>query len=365
MEQLMLKYYAIGHSYLKHGPFVGWQTVGEWGMAATAPEKDYYHRLLALLQENFNCKIESVAENHAGFERLCKPGVTREQYWDSEPYRHIKAQLEAFKPNVITVFVGANCIGREPEEMRLFYDVLYGLLAACKTKHTVVLAVHSATWSAVKAAASAEMAQKYGFIPVDISEVHAKKREENPYYAFEQYPDYQGAVEFRTHPGDLGHAYIAKQIFEQLKPVLPTRAEEGAPLQTEKAQTKQSKHTAGKWYFDHLNETADLEIGGFNLRVENSMLKLSAAVDTGLSVGCKGLALPCKELRIKAAVEGDAQTLRITVYGEKEVCFAEALLDAAMHEYCYKIGQTVTGFSIAPDGLDCCINIDEIVFEEE
>lgn len=33
------RYYAIGHSYLEHGPFVGWQTEGFWGMAASAPER--------------------------------------------------------------------------------------------------------------------------------------------------------------------------------------------------------------------------------------------------------------------------------------------------------------------------------------
>ena len=36
------RYYAIGHSYLKHGPFNGWQTDGFWGMAASAPEKITY-----------------------------------------------------------------------------------------------------------------------------------------------------------------------------------------------------------------------------------------------------------------------------------------------------------------------------------
>ncbi len=365
MEKQRFQYYAIGHSYLKHGPFEGWQTTGAWGMAATAPEKDYFHRLQALLRENFDCSIEAVAENQADFERLCKPGVTRQEYESSAPYLHMKAQIEAFKPNVITVFVGANCIGKEQAEMELFYDVLYGMVAAAKPSCGVALAVHSATWSQTKAEASEKMAEKHGLIPVDVQEVHAKKREENPYYAFEQYPDYQGKVEFRTHPGDKGHEYIARSIFRALKENLPTGAEDGVPLEEAKQRNQGKAHTPGKWYFDQFSDTNDLEIGGFNLRVENSVLKLSAAVDTGLSVGAQGLDLPCKRLQIKAAVEGDAKELQIKVYGEQELTFTEEIKTADMVGYCYHIGQRVTGFQIAPDGLDCCISIDEIILEKK
>ena len=68
------KYYAIGHSYLKHGPFKGWQTDGYWGMAASAPENDYFHKFQDILKENFECKLTALAENHADYERLCREG---------------------------------------------------------------------------------------------------------------------------------------------------------------------------------------------------------------------------------------------------------------------------------------------------
>ena len=47
------KYYAIGHSYLKHGPFKGWQTDGYWGMAASKPENDYFHKFQDCLKLKF------------------------------------------------------------------------------------------------------------------------------------------------------------------------------------------------------------------------------------------------------------------------------------------------------------------------
>lgn len=356
MGKLTFKYYAIGHSYLKHGPFEGWQTEGFWGMAASAPEKDYFHRLQALLKEHYDCSIEAVAENHAEFERLNKPGVTREEYENSPSYQHIREQLRAFQPNIITVFLDANCIAKDREAMLGFYDALYGLIAAEKPENAVVLCPVCFTES------TKEAAEKYGFIPVDIMAIHARKkeRENNPYYAFRQYPVYEGKIEFRTHPGDEGHELIARQIFEQLKDRLPREASQGKALGQGKKAQLQGEHPPGLWDFNDESEALGLEIGGFNLRVENSILTLSAAVDTGLSVGWRGVALPCSTLRIKAAVQGDAQNLCVTVQGAEEKRFSAPLTDGKMHEYCFAVDQEISGFTIAPDGLDCCMSIDKV-----
>lgn len=359
MGKLKLKYYAIGHSYLKHGPFAGWQTNGFWGMAASAPEKDYFHRLQALLSESVDCEIEAVAENHAELEWCCKPDTTAADYTTAPSYLHIRDQLRAFKPNLITVFLDANCICKEPKELLAFYDALYGLIAAEKQPEAVVLCPICFT-PLTKAAA-----EKYGFIPVDVMKIHEKKaeREQNPFYAFKQYPVYHGTIEFRTHPGDEGHEFIAQEIFKQIKEILPRKASAGKPLPDAQSDAA-GDHALGKWSFDTVADVLDLEIGGFNLRVENSCLRLSAAVDTGLSVGCKNLSIFAKELIIRAAVHGESTRLNVAVYGEKTLKFSEPLKDTEMHEYRYPLNQTVSGFSIAPDGFDCHIYLDEIALND-
>ena len=218
-----VRYYAIGHSYLKHGPFEGWQTSGFWGMAASEPDKDYFHQVQHHLQAQLACSVQAIAENYATYERLCTQDATVEKYVNSSEYAQMRQQLIDFRPNLISVYIGGgNTIANDPVSLTQFYEVLYDLINTYKPAEAVVICPYSNRVSTV----CIDVARKYGFIPVDLRFIHDKgKTAENPYYALAQYPDYDeaakaGAIEFRTHPGDFGHETIARHIAEAALPQL-------------------------------------------------------------------------------------------------------------------------------------------------
>lgn len=221
-----LRYFAIGHSYLRHGPFEGWQKKGTWGMAASEPDADYFHRVQHHLHQKLPCSIQVLAENYASYERLCTVDATEETYVTSPLYEKIRQQLRMFKPNLITVFVGGgNTIAKDPDSLSLFYHVLYRLIRENMPENATVICPNTNR----KASVWMDIAKEYGFIPLDLRFIHQSgKGGENPYYAYNQYPEYDtaaqnGAVEFRTHPGDHGHDTIGRLIAQAAEPLLRQR----------------------------------------------------------------------------------------------------------------------------------------------
>ena len=223
IKQYQIRYYAIGHSYLLHPPFEGWQVKGNWGMAASAPEADYFHRVQTRLQELIPCSLDAIAENYAAYERLCTETATEETYRNSPEYSAMVRQLETFQPNLITLYIGGgNTIANDAGSLERFYRVLYGMVAAHKPADAVVVC----PFSNRKTLSFMSLARSFGFLPVDMTIMHEKGRSpENPYYAIGQYPAYDdavktGAIEFRTHPGDFGHDEIARNIVETALPAI-------------------------------------------------------------------------------------------------------------------------------------------------
>jgi len=221
IKQYPIRYYAIGHSYLLHGPFEGWQTEGYWGMAASAPEMDYFHRVQSRLQEALPCSMNAIAENYAAYERLCTETATEATYRNSAEYQAMVRQLREFKPNLITVYIGGgNTIANDPVSLERFYRVLYSMFAENKPAEAVVVC----PFSNRRTVQFMSLAESFGFLPIDLTVMHEKGRSaDNPYYAIAQYPEYEdavktGAIEFRTHPGDFGHDEIARGIVEAAVP---------------------------------------------------------------------------------------------------------------------------------------------------
>lgn len=142
-----IRYYALGHLYLRHGMFAGWTwpdpEKGSRGMAASSYDKDYFARFKHYLKENFPCRIESAAENIAAYERLCLPGMTREKYIEHALYAAIGKNLGNFRPNLVTVFVGGgNTIANDYQSISLFFDCLFELIKNSVPQNALVIAAN-------------------------------------------------------------------------------------------------------------------------------------------------------------------------------------------------------------------------------
>ena len=366
------RYYAIGHSYLLHGPFQGWQTVGEWGMAASEPEKDYFHRFRALLEESFDCKLEAVAENHATYERRCVLGVTAEDYKSSPEYAHMKEVLLTFKPNIISVCVGGgNTVANDAESLSFFYEVLYGMIAKYKRPDAIVVCpsikkyIHEI---------NKPIAEKYGFIAPDVSFIHEKKGYENPYYAFSDYPEYDaavasGAVEFRTHPNDKGHDGIAHRMLDGIRELISERIAEGEF--SEEYSFEQYLRPSVLPRLD-ISVEPDMYIryNGFNLRREADGVCFGSAPETGASVSSNALGITpdYNKFYIEAAIsseKSDAKLMLSVSTRNDTFEYLADIPDGELRRYEFdllEVKQAIRSFTVKPLLTECVITVRAVGF---
>lgn len=361
------RYYAIGHSYLKHGPFLGWQREGFWGMAASSPEKDYFHKFMDSINESFDCKIEAIAENHAPYERLCTVDATEEKYLTSAPYAHMEEVFLNFKPNIISVFIGGgNTPANDEKSLTRFFEVLYALVARCKIPEAVVICVAKSK-SIYKMAKS--VADKYGFICVDVSFLHKNLGRDNPYYAFSDYPEYDervanGAVEFRTHPNDKGHLAIANALFDSSKSEI-AKIPEG-DYGEDYVYEKYAKTGAPTRFEIKTEPKMRVSYFGFNLRQSGDCVIFGSAPGTGASLFAEDFVAPSDskrffaELQIDGAKDGD--TLKIEL-GSEEFYLP---VSEGMHRYEVLLpcaAPEIKSVRIVPSTKECVLTAKRIGFE--
>lgn len=364
------RYYAIGHSYLKHGPFKGWQTEGAWGMAASEPSKDYFHRFKDILTSNYSCTLEAIAENHAAYERLCVKGVSEEVYRSSESYRHMKETIETFKPNIITVFIGGgNTLANDEESLTRFFDVLYDMISKSKAPEAVVICV-SLRKNILNI--NLPMIKKYGFISADTSFIHEIAGRENPYYAFKDYPEYDeaaanGAVEFRTHPNDLGHLKIAERIYESASEAISGISEDGAVVGGYKS--SMMSESVGFKIVTEPDFKVSLE--GFNRCDTSDGIMFSSAPGTGASIIADEISLiGYKRLIAELSIDGDISKkelcLELTTDNGTS-CKTCAISDNQMRSYSFDLSDVdgkIERFKLYPNMKECLIKVRAIRFEK-
>ena len=357
-----VRYYALGHSYLKHGPFAGWQTEGAWGMAASSAEKDYFHRFISHVETSYGVKLEAYAENHALLERRCTTEAVAEDYLTSPELLHILSNIKSFRPHILSIFLAdGNVRTKEHAPLDLFFRTVYGEIIKVLPRDCIVICP---TFDRRTLAALLPYAEKYGFLPVDVGFIHENRCRENPYYAFIDYPAYDvcaeaGAVEFRTHPSDRGHAAIAEAMINAMKDKsLPTDEKEEPYFYTPQPTSPVGRVSVPT------EPQMPLAFYGFNQQETDGGIRFGSAPGTGASVAASGISLSGSYslFYADASFATDAgATLCLTVKTDKgDKSFSCPIASAERTRYEMPLdglSGTITGFRLTTDTEECIVTV--------
>lgn len=193
----------LGNSITRHGVLekIGWTT--DWGMAASAQEKDYVHLVTAGIADMAGNKPEMKLQNIADFER--SPAS-----YDLEA--KLKEQL-AFKPTLVVVAIGENVPALTTDDQKAQFKTSYlKLLNMLKDNGRPTLIVRSSFWADKnKDDIMQQACVSVGGIYADLS---ALSKDESNYARSERKFQHDGVA---AHPGDKGMKAIADAILKVLK----------------------------------------------------------------------------------------------------------------------------------------------------
>ena len=195
----------IGNSITIHpdAPHIGWH--GVWGMAASAPEKDFVHVLLRKFADKAGgVEPESRVESGVAFERGY---ATFDIAGEFRP-------LAEFKADLVILAIGENVKALETEEEEgMFRATTERLLRVVTHGYEPKIVVRSCFWAdEAKDKALRDVCGKLGGIYVDIGELG---KDEANYARSEREYAHAGVA---AHPGDTGMAAIADAIWNALHP---------------------------------------------------------------------------------------------------------------------------------------------------
>lgn len=187
------KILVVGNSITRHAPKeeIGW--VGDWGMSASAPKKDYVHRLFALLTEN-------------GQDVLMR--ISQAARWEITYFQDGSvAQFDgdrAFDADIVIIRLGENvALGNGPYFKAAIKTLAEHICPRGKVIFTTCFWVNPTLDSEIRA-----LAQERGEICVDCGFSVDEKN-----MALGQFAHKGVAV----HPSDEGMENIAQAIFSVLK----------------------------------------------------------------------------------------------------------------------------------------------------
>lgn len=189
----------LGNSITLHGPApaIGW--TGNWGMAASAADKDYVHLVTDRLEKLANGRPQTRVENVATFER---------NYDTYDLAKELKDEL-AFDPDLVIVAIGENVPALKDDTAKQKYAAAFARLLAefHKDGRRPAVIVRSSFWpDAAKDTIARDACKAIGGTFVDLAAIgkdpaNAAKSERKI--------EHPGVA---AHPGDKGMAAIADAI---------------------------------------------------------------------------------------------------------------------------------------------------------
>lgn len=193
----------LGNSITLHGPApkIGW--IGNWGMAASAADKDYVHIVARDLAKTSGVVPQTMVKNIAAFERQSASYRVKE---------NLKDALD-FRADLVIVAIGENVpgLGSEKDQSQFEASVATLLRELRGDRHPTII-VRSCFWAnQAKDKALREACRQVGGIFVDIG---ALSKDESHYARSER--DFQHAG-VAAHPGDRGMQAIAAAILAAIK----------------------------------------------------------------------------------------------------------------------------------------------------
>ncbi len=188
----------LGNSITLHGPApdIGW--TGNWGMAASAPEKDYVHRLADALARRWGVPPQVQVANIADFER---------RYDACDLDALLKPHLD-FAPDLVVVAIGENVpeLGSDEAKGR-FKAACTRLLTMLKRGDRPAIVVRSCFWpNRAKDDILRASCEAAGGVFVDIGGLGG---DESNYARSERAFAHAGVA---AHPGDKGMQAIADAL---------------------------------------------------------------------------------------------------------------------------------------------------------
>lgn len=193
----------LGNSVTLHPPLpsIGWS--GNWGMAASAEEKDYVHLVTAQIARAADAKPETRVRNMAEFERL------HDTY---DIAAALKAELD-FNADMVIVAIGENVPALGSDAAKAKYAAAFSrLLAEIKKHGRPAIFVRSCFWhDPVKDEIMKQASAASGAAFIDIA---ALGRDESNAAGAERQIEHAGVA---GHPGDKGMQAIADAIWATMR----------------------------------------------------------------------------------------------------------------------------------------------------